>query len=382
MNINKNLEGVGGSLIRQQAALVSQTPGVLNFTIGEPDMDTSDVIKDAMKQALDDNETHYAPTPGLNELHQEIANYYDRRQNMQLNPEQMIVTVGATEALTATLGGIMNPGEKVIVPTPAFPQFMMIIKMLGGEPVLVDTSDTDFKITPEVLAQTLENNPETKAFLLNYPSNPLGASYSKAEISALADVLKQYDIMVISDEIYAELNFTDEDHYSIYNELPDQLVMIGGLSKSHAMTGFRIGFIHVPEKYYTPINVFHQGMVTTVSTPNQYAAIAAYRDGDAIVDENIEAFKRRNDLLRKRFGEIGLDLVEPKGAFYLFPAIPESYNGDDVKFTNDLFDAGIGVVPGSAFGPGGEGHIRLSYASKYEDLVEGMNRLEKFIKNL
>lgn len=382
MQYNHRLDHIGTSAIRDFDVQTSQIDDIVNFTIGEPDFSMPENVKAAFKRAIDNDESHYAPTAGVLKLRQAIAEYYHKHQQITLNPEQIIVTAGASEALSIVLVGLLNAGDKVLFPTPGFPHYEGSIALAGAEVVHANTAHSQFVLTAADLDKYLQADSAIKMVILNYPSNPLGTTYTKEEIKALAAVIKQHNIMVLSDEIYADLTYEDE-HYSIYNEIPEQTLLIAGVSKSFAMTGMRIGFVHARKELVEPLYKTHQVYLTCLPTPNQSAAVEAYCNAyDSVMEMKAEYDKRRQ-LIQKRMTAMGLDVGRLQGAFYAFPAIPAQYGTDDWRFCLDLAEkAKVGVLPGSIFGTGGEGHFRFSYAANIDDIEKGMDRLEAFIKAL
>lgn len=383
MTINERLKQITPSEIRAFDAQVSTIPGLLNFTIGEPNFDVPEFIKDAMKEALDKNFTHYAASDGLQELRQAIANFYQRRHQLDLNWQQIMVTVGASQGFMITMMALLNPGDKVLIPSPYFPLYGYSSILSGGDSVFVDTSADGFVLTPEALDHQLQGHPEIKLLMLNYPNNPTGTTYSKDQVKGLAEVLRKYpDVYVLSDEIYGDLVY-EGDHYSMVEELPDRTILLAGASKSYAMTGFRLGFLHIPADLYEELFKIFQTMVTCVSTPDQWAGVAAYNDGDQAIDEMKGEYNDRRKMIVDRMTAMGFDIPHPAGAFYVFPRIPAKYGDDDQAFALDLAEkAKVGVIPGSAFGPGGQGYFRFSYAAAYEDIAVAMNRMAAFMEVL
>ena len=383
MTINERLKQITPSEIRAFDAQVSTIPGLLNFTIGEPNFDVPEFIKDAMKEALDNNFTHYAASDGLQELRQAIANFYHRRHQLKLNWQQIMVTVGASQGFMITMMALLNPGDKVLIPSPYFPLYSYSSILSGGESIFVDTSADDFVLTPEALDRELQAHPEVKLLMLNYPNNPTGTTYSKDQIMRLAEVLRKYpDVYILSDEIYGDLVY-DDDHYSMVEELPNRTILLAGASKSYAMTGFRLGFLHIPDDLYEELFKIFQTMVTCVSTPDQWAGVAAYNDGDQAIDDMKGEYNHRRKMIVDRMTAMGFDIPHPAGAFYVFPRIPAKYGDDDQAFALDLAEkAKVGVIPGSAFGPGGQGYFRFSYAAAYEDIAVAMDRMAAFMEVL
>lgn len=383
MTINERLKQITPSEIRAFDAQVSTIPGLLNFTIGEPNFDVPEFIKDAMKEALDKNFTHYAASDGLQELRQAIANFYQRRHQLDLNWQQIMVTVGASQGFMITMMALLNPGDKVLIPSPYFPLYGYSTILSGGDSVFVDTSADGFVLTPEALDHQLQGHPEIKLLMLNYPNNPTGTTYSKDQVKGLAEVLRKYpDVYVLSDEIYGDLVY-EGDHYSMVQELPERTILLAGASKSYAMTGFRLGFLHIPADLYEELFKIFQTMVTCVSTPDQWAGVAAYNDGDQAIDDMKGEYNDRRKMIVDRMTAMGFDIPHPAGAFYVFPRIPAKYGDDDQAFALDLAEkAKVGVIPGSAFGPGGQGYFRFSYAAAYEDIAVAMNRMAAFMEVL
>ena len=383
MTINERLKQITPSEIRAFDAQVSTIPGLLNFTIGEPNFDVPEFIKDAMKEALDKNFTHYAASDGLQELRQAIANFYQRRHQLDLNWQQIMVTVGASQGFMITMMALLNPGDKVLIPSPYFPLYGYSSILSGGDSVFVDTSADGFVLTPEALDHQLQGHSEIKLLMLNYPNNPTGTTYSKDQVKGLAEVLRKYpDVYVLSDEIYGDLVY-EGDHYSMVEELPDRTILLAGASKSYAMTGFRLGFLHIPADLYEELFKIFQTMVTCVSTPDQWAGVAAYNDGDQAIDDMKGEYNDRRKMIVDRMTAMGFDIPHPAGAFYVFPRIPAKYGDDDQAFALDLAEkAKVGVIPGSAFGPGGQGYFRFSYAASYEDIAVAMDRMAAFMEVL
>ena len=380
---NRLVKQLKGSPIRNFDAAISDVKDLIRFTMGEPDFDTPAFIKAAAVEALNQNQTHYAPSAGVLETRKEIAKFMERKYGLQYEAEsEIILTVGATEAITASMFALMNPGDKVIIPSPAFPQYEYVAHLAGGENVMIDTSRTGFLITPADLKATLDANPETKMIVLNYPSNPTGATYAQEEVEALATVIAEYDVFVLSDEIYSELTYAGS-HTSIATYIPEQTIVINGTSKSYAMTGWRVGFVAAPAELTREILKYHQSLVTCGSTPAQTAAGVAFRDGDAVTAEMKAAYRKRRDILLEGLTAAGLQIHNPDGAFYLFPRIPEQYGNDDWNFCIDLArKAGVGVIPGSAFGPAGVGYFRMSYAASDANVIEGCRRIVAFLDEL
>lgn len=380
---NKYLDKIEVSLIRQFDQSISDVPGIMKLTLGEPDFTTPEHVKEAAKAAIDANQSHYTGMAGLVALHQAAADFVKDKYHLTYNPDnEILVTIGATEALSATLTAILEPGDTVLLPAPAYPGYEPIVNLVGADIVEIDTTGNDFVLTPEVLEQAiLEQGDSLKAVLLNYPTNPTGVTYSREQIKALADVLRKYDVFVISDEVYSELTYTDEPHVSIAEYLPEQTILINGLSKSHAMTGWRIGLIFAPAVFTAQLIKSHQYLVTAATTMAQFAAIEALSAGkDDALPMKAEYVKRRDYIIDK-MSALGFKIIKPDGAFYIFAKIPEGYEQDSFKFCQDFArEKAVAFIPGVAFGKYGEGYLRLSYAASMETITTAMERLKEFME--
>lgn len=380
---NKYLDKIEVSLIRQFDQSISDVPGIMKLTLGEPDFTTPEHVKEAAKAAIDANQSHYTGMAGLVALRQAAADFVKDKYHLTYNPDnEILVTIGATEALSATLTAILEPGDTVLLPAPAYPGYEPIVNLVGADIVEIDTTGNDFVLTPEVLEQAiLEQGDSLKAVLLNYPTNPTGVTYSREQIKALADVLRKYDVFVISDEVYSELTYMDEPHVSIAEYLPEQTILINGLSKSHAMTGWRIGLIFAPAVFTAQLIKSHQYLVTAATTMAQFAAIEALSAGkDDALPMKAEYVKRRDYIIDK-MSALGFKIIKPDGAFYIFAKIPEGYEQDSFKFCQDFArEKAVAFIPGVAFGKYGEGYLRLSYAASMETITTAMERLKEFME--
>ncbi|HHU64997.1 pyridoxal phosphate-dependent aminotransferase [Streptococcus sp.] len=380
---NKNLDKIEVSLIRQLDQSISDVPGIMKLTLGEPDFTTPDHVKEAAKAAIDANQSHYTGMAGLPALRQAAADFVKTKYNLSYNPDnEILVTIGATEALSATLTAILEPGDTVLLPAPAYPGYEPIANLVGAEIVEIDTTDNDFVLTPEMLEKAiLEQGDKLKAVLLNYPTNPTGVTYSRKQIKELADVLKKYDVFVISDEVYAELTYSNETHVSIAEYLPEQTILINGLSKSHAMTGWRIGLIFAPAVFTAQLIKSHQYLVTAAATMAQFAAIEALSVGkDDALPMKAEYLKRR-DYIMDKMSALGFKIIKPDGAFYIFAKIPAGYEQDSFKFCQSFArEKAVAFIPGVAFGQYGEGYVRLSYAASMKTITTAMDRLKEFME--
>ena len=380
---NKNLDKIEVSLIRQFDQSISTIPGVLRLTLGEPDFPTPDHIKEAAKAAIDANQSHYTGMSGLLELRQAAADFVKEKYHLNYRPEdEVLVTIGATEALSATLTAILEEDDKVLLPAPAYPGYEPIVNLVGAEIVEIDTTENDFVLTPEMLEQAiLAQGDKLKAVILNYPANPTGVTYSRAQMEALAAVLSKYEVFVVCDEVYSELTYTEQGHVSLAEYLPEQTIVINGLSKSHAMTGWRLGFIFAPAAFTAQLINSHQYLVTAANTMAQYAAIEALTAGKDDAQPMKAEYVQRRDYIIEQMTELGYQIIRPDGAFYIFAKIPAGYNQDSFTFLQDFAEKkAVAFIPGAAFGQYGEGYIRLSYAASMETIKEALKRLKEYME--
>ena len=383
--VNETIAPMGISQIRYFAQKFAKIPGIIKLTLGEPDFNVPEHVKEAAIKSIQDNKSHYSEQRGTIGLRKAVSSYLNKQYDVDYDPEsEVIVTIGATEAVFISLAAIINPGDKVIIPTPTFALYIPIVQVLGGIPVQVDTTPDNFQLTGKKLAEVIdrEGADKVKALILNFPGNPTGFVYSKEQLEELVDVVKDKSMFVISDEIYAELTY-GRKHVSLAKLMPGKTILINGLSKSHAMTGYRIGYVVGPAAFIENAGKMHAYTVTAPSNPAQYAAQEALENG---IDDPIEMrkiYQERRDYIVGQLNDIGYKTILPEGAFYTFSKIPEKFGMTEVEFAEKLAEEGkVGVTPGSAFGKGGEGHFRMSYASSMEDIQEAMKRLRAFTESL
>ena len=380
---NKQLDKIQVSLIRQFDQAISEIPGVLRLTLGEPDFTTPDHVKEAAKRAIDQDQSYYTGMSGLLTLRQAASDFVKEKYQLDYNPEnEILVTIGATEALSATLTAILEEGDKVLLPAPAYPGYEPIVNLVGAEIVEIDTTENGFVLTPEMLEKAiLEQGDELKAVILNYPANPTGITYSREQLEALAAVLRKYEIFVVCDEVYSELTYTGENHVSLGTMLRDQAIIINGLSKSHAMTGWRLGFIFAPANFTAQLIKSHQYLVTAANTMAQHAAVEALTAGKNDAEPMKKEYIQRRDYIIEKMTELGFEIIKPDGAFYIFAKIPAGYNQDSFAFLKDFAQKkAVAFIPGAAFGQYGEGYVRLSYAASMGTIREAMKRLEEYMR--
>ena len=380
---NKQLDKIQVSLIRQFDQAISEIPGVLRLTLGEPDFTTPDHVKEAAKRAIDQDQSYYTGMSGLLTLRQAASDFVKEKYQLDYNPEnEILVTIGATEALSATLTAILEEGDKVLLPAPAYPGYEPIVNLVGAEIVEIDTTENGFVLTPEMLEKAiLEQGDKLKAVILNYPANPTGITYSREQLEALAAVLRKYEIFVVCDEVYSELTYTGENHVSLGTMLRDQAIIINGLSKSHAMTGWRLGFIFAPANFTAQLIKSHQYLVTAANTMAQHAAVEALTAGKDDAEPMKKEYIQRRDYIIEKMTDLGFEIIKPDGAFYIFAKIPAGYNQDSFAFLKDFaHKKAVAFIPGAAFGQYGEGYVRLSYAASMGTIREAMKRLEEYMR--
>ena len=380
---NKQLDKIQVSLIRQFDQAISEIPGVLRLTLGEPDFTTPDHVKEAAKRAIDQNQSYYTGMSGLLTLRQAASDFVKEKYQLDYAPEnEILVTIGATEALSATLTAILEEGDKVLLPAPAYPGYEPIVNLVGAEIVEIDTTENGFVLTPEMLEKAiLEQGDKLKAVILNYPANPTGITYSREQLEALAAVLRKYEIFVVCDEVYSELTYTGETHVSLGTMLRDQAIIINGLSKSHAMTGWRLGLIFAPATFTAQLIKSHQYLVTAANTMAQHAAVEALTAGKNDAEPMKKEYIQRRDYIIEKMTALGFEIIKPDGAFYIFAKIPAGYNQDSFAFLKDFAQKkAVAFIPGAAFGRYGEGYVRLSYAASMETITEAMKRLEEYMR--
>lgn len=380
----KGLADAPSNPILKFSDYASKIPDVVKFTLGEPDFNTPDHIKNAAKKGIDENHSHYAPSNGTMGLRKAAADFLAQKYRQKYDPEtEVLVTNGVTESIFDTVCACLNPGDIMVVPTPIFPLYMSDVNILndGAKIVTIDTSKDGFKLTPAKLQAVLdEYGDKVRMLVMNYPTNPTGVMYSQEELDAIADVIRDKPIFALCDEIYSELNY-DQPHASMEKSLHDQVVLMNGVSKAWAMTGYRIGIVCAPQAILEQIAKVHQTIVTTEPTPMQDAAEEAFKNGMNDSEPMKREFQKRRDVLYQGLTDIGFECAKPQGAFYIFAKIPAGLEQDDSKFIYDLVDkAHVAVTAGSSFALGGQGYIRFSYAVSMDQINEGLRRIKKYVE--
>ena len=376
-HLNEAVYGARRSAIREFSNLAKQTPGCVALTLGEPDFDTPKEIRDEVTRSLDNHETHYIMNNGIPALRARIAEKENQRLGTSYTQDNIIVTAGAEEAVFLALFSILNPGDEVIVPIPAFVIYEEITGLCRGRFVPMDISDNDFQIDREKLESLI--TPRTKAIVLNSPNNPTGCILNRESLEAVRDVASERNIFVIADDVYQELTYTDACHSigEYHADLQDKLMVVQSFSKPYAMTGWRMGYICVDASIRERMELVHQFMVTSTPAPFQQAAIRAL---DVDVTPFLETYRKRRAYMLRRLEEMGLPVVEPEGAFYAFPSISKWQLSSGDFCRRMIQEVGLAATPGFAFGS--DDHIRLTYCYSDEELKTGLDRLEQFLRIL
>ena len=381
--ICSKIKKIKPSGIRRLFDIANEIPDVISLGVGEPDFDTPWHVREEGIYALQKGRTFYTSNSGLPELREEICKNIKRKYGLDYDSKnEVVVTIGGSEAIDIALRALIDPGDEIVYPEPCFVSYQPCILLSDGVPVPIELSaETEFRLTPEKLEKAI--TPKTKALLISYPSNPTGAIMERADLEKIAEVVLRHDIMVITDEIYSELSYRDS-HVSIANMpgMRERTILINGFSKAYAMTGWRLGYALAPAHIMEYMLKIHQFAIMSAPTISQYAAVAALRDGDRDIEMMKESYDQRRRFLMEAFRDMGLPCFEPYGAFYVFPDISE-FGMTSEEFCTALLKAeNVAVVPGSAFGECGDKHVRISYAYSVDTLKEAMKRLARFIGEL
>ncbi len=381
--LSDKIVSIPPSGIRKFFDIVSEMKDAISLGVGEPDFDTPWHIREEGIYSLEKGRTFYTSNAGLSDLKVEISRYLSRRQELSYDPEQeVMVTVGGSEAIDLALRVMLNPGDEVLIPQPSYVSYVPCTILAGGVPVVIRLEEKEqFKLTAEKLREKI--TPRTKILILPFPNNPTGAVMGKAELEEIAKVVEENDLFVISDEIYSELTY-EQKHISIASipGMRDRTVLINGFSKAYAMTGWRLGYACAPAMILSQMLKIHQFAIMCAPTTSQYAAISALRNGDGDVEMMRESYNQRRRYLMYAFREMGLECFEPYGAFYTFPSIKRFGMTSDEFATRLLREEKVAVVPGTAFGDCGEGYLRISYAYSLDSLKEALGRIGRFIRKL
>lgn len=380
--LSKTVMELQPSGIRRFFDMANTMDNVISLGVGEPDFDTPWHIREEGIYSLEQGRTYYTSNAGLLPLRQEISRYLRERFDLPYSPEEILVTVGGSEAIDVAFRAMLDPGDEVIIPEPCFVSYLPCVKMAGGVPVEIALEEKDqFKLTPKKLREAVTD--KTKMVVLPFPNNPTGAIMTAQELQAVADIIKEKDLFVLSDEIYSELSYHGQ-HVSVASipGMAERTVVVNGFSKSFAMTGWRLGYAAAPEEIIKQMVKIHQYIIMSSPTTSQYAAIEALRNGLEDVGRMREAYNQRRRFLVKALNEMGLSCFEPHGAFYVFPNISR-FGMTSEGFSGRLLrEQRVAVVPGDAFGKCGEGFLRISYACSIESLKVALEKIQKFIDTL
>lgn len=382
--LNSKIVSVKPSGIRKFFDIAAEMDNVISLSVGEPDFKTPWHVREEGISSLQLGKTWYTPNRGLSILRDEITRYIDRRFGIKYEPlSQVLVTVGGSEAIDVAIRCLAGPGDEVIIPQPSFVCYEPLTEMAGATPVLMDTKvENEFRIVPEDLEKAITD--KTKLLILPYPNNPTGGIMEKKDLEAIAEVIKKHDLMVLSDEIYAELTYTKEKHTSIasIDGMYERTIVVNGFSKTYAMTGWRLGYALGPKEIISQMTKLHQFCIMSAPTTAQYAAIEALRNGDDDIESMKDEYEMRKHFIVGSFDKLGLDCFEPKGAFYCFPCIKSTGLSSEEFCTRLIKEKHVAVVPGNAFGECGEGFIRVSYCNSLKNIAEAMRRIEEFLVEL
>ena len=381
--LSKTIKTIQPSGIRKFFDIVSEMEDAISLGVGEPDFDTPWRVRDEAIYSLEKGRTFYTSNAGLKELKVEIANYLDRRYDLHYDcKNEMIITVGGSEAIDIALRAMLDPGDEVLIPQPSYVSYLPCTVLANGTPVIINLKEENqFRLTPEELEEAITD--KTKILIMPFPNNPTGAVMEREDLEKIAEVVKKHDLYVLSDEIYSELTYL-EQHVSIASlpGMKERTVLINGFSKSHAMTGWRLGYACAPAVIIQQMLKIHQFAIMCAPTTSQYAAVEAIKNCDEDVAMMREQYDARRRYLLKRFREMGLQCFEPFGAFYIFPSIKEFGMTSDEFATRLLKEQKVAVVPGTAFGDCGEGFLRISYAYSLENLRTALDRIQVFVDEL
>lgn len=377
IKLNENIQKIETSLIRRFNDMAVRQNAELFLTLGEPAFNTPDSVKQACVDALYQNKTHYGPNTGIKELREKVSEFEKRKNNLDYTPDEVMITNGSTEALTCALFTILNPGDEVIIPTPAFLLYEMIITYTGAKAVYMDMSANDFQISKKMLDEYITD--KTKAIILTSPNNPSGTIFNTDTLENVRSAVKDRDIFVICDECYNQLVFTDEKPKSFCNfsDMRDRIIVCQSFSKPYAMTGWRLGYMMAPEYIIKHAMKAHQFMTVSAGTFVQYAGIAAL---DFDPSQFVAVYKKRRDYVYDRLVKMGFDVIKPDATFYIFPSV-RKFGLDSYEFCKRLLEEqSVVIIPGVAFGS--EGNVRISFCVDDDVLVKALDRIEIFVKNL
>ncbi len=379
--IAQRVKKVPPSGIRKFFDIAATMPDVISLGIGEPDFTSPESVRKAGAESLQQGQTAYTSNAGIFELREAVSDYVKRLYEMEYDPiKETLITVGVSEGTYLAMNAIIDPGDEVIIPEPAYVSYAPEVIFADGVPVLVPTfAENDFQVTPEEIAAHI--TPKTKAIFLGYPNNPTGGVLDYENMAGIAKLAEEHDLLVVSDEIYDRLVYNHQHiQFATLPNMRERSIVLSGFSKSHAMTGWRLGYAVGPAEIIQAMSKIHQYTIMSAPTVAQYAALQGLRDGDVDVLRMRDEYNRRRVLLWSGFNNIGLDCFEPKGAFYAFPSV-KSTGMDDFTFAEKLLlEEQVAVIPGSAFGPSGAGHVRACYATAYDKIEVALERIGRFVQ--
>ena len=382
--LTESIQSVKPSGIRRFFDIVNEMDNVISLSVGEPDFQTPWHVREAGIKSLEQGRTWYTPNRGFKELRAQISKFYIRKYNIEYDPdEEVVVTVGGSEAIDIAIRCMAGAGDEVLIPQPSFVCYEPLTVMAGATPVIIETkADNAFRLTPEQLEEKITD--KTKLLILPYPNNPTGAIMERADLEAIAEVVKKHDLMVLSDEIYSELTYGGKKHISVaaIDGMRERTVVINGFSKAYAMTGWRLGYALGPAPIIAMLTKLHQFCIMSAPTTAQYAAIEALKNGDADIDHMRDEYDMRRRLVVGALNDMGLTCFNPEGAFYAFPCIRSTGLSSEEFCTRLLQTKKVALVPGSAFGESGEGYARLSYSYSIQHLSEALKLIREFIGEL
>ncbi|MFI3326537.1 MAG: aminotransferase class I/II-fold pyridoxal phosphate-dependent enzyme [Clostridia bacterium] len=370
--------------IRKFFDIAAEMADVISLSVGEPDFRTPWHIRQAGIDSLEKGRTRYTPNRGYIELREEIASFLDRKYNLKYSPQtDVIVTVGGSEAIDLFIRAIVQQGDEVLIPEPSFVCYVPIVQMAGGKPVIIETKvENNFKLTAKELESHITE--KTKALILPYPNNPTGAIMNYEDLKPIADLVEKHNLLVLSDEIYSELSYGEKPHVSFASikNMQERTVVVNGFSKSHAMTGWRMGYAAGPTELIAVMTKLHQYAIMSAPTTSQFASIVALKDGDENIDSMREEYNMRRRYIVKALNKLGLTCFEPEGAFYVFPSIKSTGLSSDEFCEKLIYSKKVAVIPGNAFGQCGEGFIRISYCYSLNHIKEALKRIEEMLEEL
>jgi len=382
--LNEEVQKIKPSGIRRFFDIANEMDHVISLSIGEPDFTTPWHVRQEGIRTLEDGKTWYSPNRGFMELREEISRWLKRRYHTEYDPKtELLVTVGGSEAIDLCIRSLVKPGEEVLIPQPSFVCYEPLTEMAHGVPVIIETKQEDqFRLNPQALREKI--TPKTKLLILPFPNNPTGAVMRREHLKEIAKVVEEFNLMVLSDEIYSELTYGDTRHVSFaaIDGMKERTIVVNGFSKAFAMTGWRLGYAAGPKEIIAQMTKLHQYGIMSAPTMAQYAATEAMKNGDSDIDEMREQYDMRRRLIVSGFNSMGLTCFEPEGAFYVFPCIKSTGLSSEEFCEKLLYAEHVAVVPGNAFGACGEGYIRVSYSYSIKHITEALSRIEHFINSL